>query len=443
MVRSLFTHRRTAAAAAWALLYFVAPAPAQVTFGGGAAGTVGDTLTVTLAEAQRLALSQNPEFLAERQEVAIAAGQLRQARVLAFNPEFELRAPGAATAGFQEYEAFLGQEIEWGGQRGARIAAASLGVQRADAVVTNAARETLADVTAAYYSMYAAQRRLAVARELASLNEQLLSATRIQVAEGEISVLEANLAEIEVGRAHARVFQTEREATSARLELQRLTGLEPSVVLSASDQLPPAPASASVSLDSLLALATARRPDLTAQSLASRQADALTRLARREAIPNLRIGAVAERTEGEGSPRVGIGVTVPIPAWNRNQGTIAERDALASQASLNLRAAELAVRTEVTEAVRAYQSASDEQRLVETTVLARARQNQALLETAYRAGKIDLATLLLVRNQLLDAELGYWEAWLAHRRALVQLEAATASLGGDLELTTAVPETIP
>jgi outer membrane protein TolC len=60
-----------------------------------------------------------------------------------------------------------------------------------------------------------------------------------------------------------------------------------------------------------------------------------------------------------------------------------------------------------------------------------ARANQDLLETAYRAGKVNLSTLLLLRNQLLDAELGYWDAWLARRTALIALQAATATLAPD------------
>jgi hypothetical protein len=41
----------------------------------------------------------------------------------------------------------------------------------------------------------------------------------------------------------------------------------------------------------------------------------------------------------------------------------------------------------------------------------------------------------LLRNQLLDAELGYVDAILAQRRALVALQAATASFApADLEL---------
>lgn len=407
----------------------------------------GDTLTLTLADAQRLALEQNPAFLADRQETEIARGGLRQARVYNFNPELAFEAPGASTGvGMGEYEASLTQEIAWAGQRGLRIRAARFGLNRAESAVRNAARQTLAAVSDAYYTALAAQRRLAVTQELAGLNQRLLEATRIQLREGEISVLEANLAKIEVGRARARVLAAEREATSARLELQRLTGIGPDQGVRMDATVPDVPPLSTLDADSLVALALARRPDLAARTRGVEQSRALTSLARREAIPNLRIGVLVEREAiaaspgiggpadpiAFGSPRIGVAVSLPVPLWNRNQGLVAERQALTEQATLAREATELEIRTQVTDALRAYRTATEEARIFAEAVLEPAHQNQMLLETAYRAGKIDLATLLLLRNQLLDAEFGYWDAWLAERRALVSLRAATMTLGGDV-----------
>jgi cobalt-zinc-cadmium efflux system outer membrane protein len=197
--------------------------------------------------------------------------------------------------------------------------------------------------------------------------------------------------------------------------------------------------------DSLVALALARRPDVAAQTRAVDQYETLARLARREAIPNPRVGVFVEREElhtlssggpgapvldiGLGPPRVGVGVSVPVPIFNRNQGIAQERVARAEQARLSRQATELAVRTQVIDAVRAYRAASEEARLLEQDVLQPARSNQRLLETAFREGKVGLPTLVLLRNQLLDAELAYWDAWLVERRALVDLQSATGMLG--------------
>ena len=413
---------------------------------------MGDTVVLTLEGVHRHALQRNLEFLAERQETAVALGELRQARAPRFNPDLSVVGPrGAGTSA----ELTLMQEIEWAGQRGLRIGAARSGVAGASATVRDAGRLTLADASVAFFRALAAQRRLAVIEDVRALNDRLLAAVRVQLAEGEISMLEGNLAEIELGRARGRVLTGRRESTAASLELARVLGLGPGVVIrlvadtSAAGGVPPgqhappgvvpaAPtvrpdslhtaASTLLSEDSLTTLALARRPDLTALAAAVDEFQTLTSLARREAIPNLRIGAAAEREPGSNSPGVGLALGLSLPILNRNRGVIAQQQALTEQARLEQRATELRIRTEVVAAVRAYRTATEEAAIFEDMVLGPARQNTALLETAYRAGKIALPTLLLLRNQLLDAELGYWDAWLAQREAVVQLDAATGAL---------------
>ena len=401
----------------------------------GRAGAAGrDTLVLSLLDARQLALRHNPVFLADQREIEIARGELLQARVYNRNPELEVEAPGAAGAS-GAYEAALTQEIEWAGQRGLRTRAARVGLARTEAVVRDAARLTLAEVSRAYYTALVADQRLQLAEASLSLSERLLRAVRTQLREGEISALEANLAEIEYGRARARVLAAGRDFTTARLELKRLVGLAPDHPVRLSTIRPAAFPSSELREDSLIALALARRPDLAARAAAVDEFQALRRLARREALPNLRLSALADRDGLGAEPRLGAGVGVSIPVFDRNQGIRAQRQAQAEQAALQAHAVELRIRTEVTDALRAYQAASEEVAALEESVLDPARQNRTLLETAYQAGKIGLPEVLLLRNQLLDAELGYWEAWLTQREALIALEAATATLGIDEEIT--------
>lgn len=392
-----------------------------------------DTVRLTLAAAQRLSLERSPTFLADREEREIARGDLRQARVLPFNPQLELETPGAATdGGFGRYEAALSQEIEWAGQRGLRIDAAESGVRRAAFSVRDAARRTVAETSEAYYAALAAGRRLEVAEDILSSNDRLLAAVRIQLREGEISTLEANLAEIEIARARGRVLAAWRDARSAELALKRTIGLAPYTPIRLTREVPETPDARTLRPDSLLQIALQRRPDLAASEAAVAELDASARLVRREAVPNLEISALAEREETFGESRFGVGVGFPLPLWNRNQGTADRVSAEARQSSWSRNAVELEVRTEVADAYQSYVAASEEAQIFERHVLQPVRQNQQLLETAYREGKIDLPALLLVRNQLLDAELSYWDAWLAHRRSLVALQAATATIGTGL-----------
>ena len=419
------SHGRSIAALALLVAGLWAPARAAAQN-----ATTADTLRLTLAEAQRLSLARNPSFLAEREEREIARGDLWQARVFLPNPQLEFEAPGTASdGGFGRYEAMLSQEIEWAGQRGLRIDVAESGVRRAAQQVRDAARLTVAETSIAYYAALAANRRLVVAEEIFASNERLLAAVRTQVREGEISRLEGSLAEIEVARARARVFAARREATSAELELKSSVGLPPDAVIALSDELPEPPDATALRRDSLVQTALQRRPDLAARSAAVTEMQSTVRLARREAIPNLEISSLAEREDASGRSSFGVGVGLPFPLWNRNQGTVARLRAEVQQATWSKNATELRIRSEVADAYQSYLAASAESEIFERDVLQPAQENQRLLETAYREGKIDLPALLLLRSQLLDAELSYWDAWLARRRSLVELDAATASIG--------------
>lgn len=424
--------------------------------------TMADTVVLSLLEVQRLALTRNASFLAAREDASIARGGLQQARLLRFNPDLQAQLPGVIAGTSDEPGSItLLQELELAGQRRTRIAAARAGVSRASAGVSNAARLTIADASVAFFRTLAAERRRTVAQAVLGLNERLATAVRTQLREGEISVLDANLAEIEVGRARGRVLAAQRDAATALLELTRQIGLAPSTVVrlednTADDALLIAESSrasgdrsAFVPLtsppDSLIEVALRRRADLAERVAAIREAEALTTAAQRERFPNLRLGVFVERrpesvtASGSRFPRVGPALGITLPFLNRNQGVIAQREALATQARYERDAAALRVETDVTSALRAYETASAELDVFTTTVLDPARRNSDLLDTAFQAGKIPLPTLLLLRNQLLDAELGYWDAWLAQHTARVQLDAATGALQPTVDTSRSSP----
>ena len=391
-----------------------------------------DSLVLTLRAAQQLAIRQSPVFLAAQQERAIARAQLRQARLLPFNPEVSTVVPTGS--GGVPAELALTQEVEIGGQRGLRSAAAQSAVARADATVLEAARIMLADVNSAFFETVAAERRREIAVASLQLNQRLLDAVRIQVREGEVSVLEANLAEIELGRARARLSQGQRELAVAQQELKRLLGLPPlpDVALAADSSLAgvgrAGDLASSESLDSLIATALRQRPDVTARAAAIQELQSLTALARREAIPNLRAGVVTERENNESGTGLGVTLGMAVPLFNRNQGLVERRRAELRQAAFEARATDLRVRAEVASAFRTLQAAEEELAAFTESVLQPARDNSALLESAYRAGKITLPTLLLLRSQLFEAELGYWAAWVARNEARTRLDAATGAL---------------
>lgn len=406
--------------------------------------TPNDTLRLTLAQVRERALQANPELRASQLDTAIARGELRQSGVLPFNPSFEVLGPGGGNA----TQPAISQELEVFGQRGVRMTAARAGYARATAEVANARRLTLGEVDRAFYRLVSAERRAQLADEVLSLNQRLSTVTQRQLAEGEISRLDFNLATVEVGRSRSRALAAHREQEEQAIELSRLIGLPRgraiAPVLDSSEHAPAPTSTTTVTpsaipgdtvrlseraltldVDSLTASALSRRPDLAASAAAAREASARASLSRREALPNFVVRGVWQRSAGEAQGRLSPGIGITLPFFNRNQGATQAREAAATQAKLMRAALTTRVRAQVASAVGAYRSAAQEVEVLESTVLAPARQNRQLLETAYREGKVGLPVLILIRNQVSDAELEYWTAWLAEREALANLAEVT------------------
>ncbi len=404
--------------------------------------TPSDSLRLTLAEARARALRANPELLASRLDTAIARGDLRQAGVLPFNPSFEILGPGAGNT----TQPSVAQELELFGQRGIRVGAARYGYVRAAAGVANATRLTIGEVDRAFYRLVSATRRAQLADEVLALNQRLSAVTQRQLTEGEISRLDFNLATVELGRSRSRALDAHREQNEQEIDLARIIGVQRGApiapVLESSehaiagvsvlvDTMRLSDRALALDIDSLTALAFTRRPDLAAQTAAVSEASARVSLSRREAFPNLVVRGVWQRAVDEDKGRLSPGIGFTLPFLNRNQGEIQARRAQAAQAVLIRSVLATRIRAEVARAVSAYRSAAQEVELLESTVLAPARQNRQLLEIAYREGKVGLPVLILIRNQVSDAELEYWTAWLAEREASTQLTEVT---GQDLAL---------
>lgn len=423
----MLTWQRTLALPLLLLLGGAASARAQEPAGDAAYARPGDTLTLDLAAVRRLASERNPALLARRREAEAEAGRYRQARVYPYNPEVSLRSAEVGSGRTLDgYEAEVSQEVEWAGQWGLRADVARARAERADWMAGDAERQIVADASVRFLEALAAEERLTLAEQIETLNTRLLAAAEERLDAGSISQLEMNLARIEAARAQARVLAERRAGRSARLALRRVLALDEGQPLRLRPELPAAPDPASLHADSLVAAALALRPDAEGARRGLQAARSAQDLAGRERWPNLVLRLPVERLEGPGSREIGVAAGLSIPLWNRNQGTLQATRAEVAQARAEMEDTELAVRTEVRDALQRYVSASEEEQLARTSMRDPARANQALLEEAFRSGKIDLPTLLLVRNQLLDAELAYWDSWLQYRAELIRLQAATA-----------------
>ena len=400
-----------------------------VLFCSPASGQGQEAFSLSLPQALELARTQNPELQAARRNIDIARGRLIRAQYLnQFNPELAgsaarrnfARVPG----GSNDFDLSLSQEIEVAGQRGKRRDEAATNQAKVSQQVNDVERRILARVKNAFYRALYLKRRLALFREVETLNRNLQRIASARFHAGAIPKMEVNVAEIRLGHARKNTIGAERDYRTTLQKLERLVGLEPVGRTRPVGELTVTPQT--FALDHLLRLAQDNRPDLRAAGLEQQRLQAQKELTQRLRIPNPTLQAFYREEEG-GDTIIGGALSFPLPVFDRKQAELTQLAGQASQARYERQAVALRIQQEVRDAWRSYEAAQKEVGVFEAAVLERAEENFGLMETAYREGKIDLLQVVVVQNDLVNAQFSYvdsvwnyWQARIALERAVGQ-----------------------
>ncbi len=388
-----------------------------------------ESLSLTIGESVTLARDRNPDLLAVRQELEIARGRLVKARYPSqFNPEIgsevtdRSRGEPGERGDSVDFVVTLSQQIEIAGQRGKRIEEAEHNLALVSQRVKDRERLILAQVKENFYRSLSLRRRFDLFRQVEDLTRRLrdIAATRFQA--GEISKLEVNLAEIQLGQARRDTLVAERDSHNTLRALERLLGREPRGTLVLTGQLTVTPQA--FDEQTLLRAALDNRPDLQAARTELGRLDAEIGLTRRLIVPNPTVSFVY-REEERRDRMAGVELRFPLPVFDRKQAELLQLAGRKDQAGYERQSVELQIRQEVGDALRAYNTAKAEVEVYEQAVLERATENFQLIEIAYREGQINLLQLVVVQNNLITAQLSYIEALSAYWQARVALERAT------------------
>ena len=387
---------------------------------------------LSLADALANARASNPELRAAGQEVEIARGRLLKARYLSqFNPvlsgEFAHRERNEPSDGgsVEDSAVTLSQEIEVAGQRARRIREAEKTLARSEAEVRDRERLLDAAVKSEFFRALTEARRVGLQRAVEELNRRVRDAALARMRAGEAPAIEANLGEIRYGQARKETLIAETERTAALIGLRRLLDLPPDAAIEPGGEL--RFIATEISQAAALQKALAARPDLVAAVREVERVEAERSLTRRLAFPNPTVEAFL-REEDRGPDRIaGLGLTIPLPVFDRKQGELVELAARGHQAHSQVEAVRRKIEQEVSDALQRYDAARRTLAVFERDVLSRVEESFRLVETAYRAGKIDLFQLVVVQNDLVAAQLSYLDSLSRLREAAVSLERDIAA----------------
>ncbi len=383
-------------------------------------------LRLTLAEALERAFSSSPVVQARRAEVRRAEARLLGARTYPFNPELELATGDRQGPIESSTDRGLGisQEIQIGGQRRKGIATASAALEAARSSFERELRLLGASVEQAFAEAVRARELLEIAEADAELARQLLRFSVRRLEAGSGTQVELNLARSTAGQAERALRLSESAEATARNRLAELIGLPADGRLGAVVGDQPMPDDRMPQLEELVPAAIRNRADLAALRHETASAERAIELSRSLRIPNLRLGAFYEEEERTDEVK-GIGLSVPIPLFNRNQGGVAEAQAEAERLSAEGAAAELTVRREVADALVQYRSAREAALYLRDLVVGTLEENLTLVRKALDAGKIAASDVLVFRREFVEGQRQYVEALFEARSARIALDLAT------------------
>ncbi len=391
---------------------------AACAFAGGASALAAP---LTLPAAIERAWGANPGLRAAASEALAHEGAIQQAGALP-NPELELLREGRERSN-RTTTAQLGIPFELGGKRAARVDAATQERALAMAGLEALRAQVRADTVAAYYDVIAAGERQRLAQELVALAERATKAAARRADTGKASPLEATRARVAQSALQIEAIQAARELSAARIRLAALWGGDPATLSLAAPATIESPAVPPLTqLEARLASAPDMRRALA--GLAHRRA--LLRVEESRRMPDVTLIVGAQRESSNERPaeerRAVLGVSVPLPLFNRNSGAVLESLRRVDKARDELDAERVRLHAALAQAHGQLAAASEEAALVKGEVLPGAEQAYAAANRGYELGKFGLIDVLDAQRTLVQSRHQYLKAVAECYRALADIE---------------------
>jgi outer membrane protein, heavy metal efflux system len=376
--------------------------------------------TLSLDDAILLGIAGNPLLKRAGYQVEVADGQVIQAGLYP-NPliSFDGEGLGAGAGSGGETIYRVEQEIVLGGKIGRARAVAESDRLGARAALVSEEFAVASRVTRSYFAAAAANERLKNRQELLDLSDELLKAAATQVDAGSATEPDRLRAEVVWEQAAIELDAARLAAVAARQTLASAIGLEAPVLLPLTTKVDGVPQFSD--LESFVASVLDANSRIEIARISIERARRAHELARAQAMPNLVASIGPRYSDIDNETTVDLGLGMRVPLFDRNQGNI--RSALAERlsAGAELRAVQLELLSEVSQAWAAYDAARMATTRYREQLLPKAERTLDMTRQMYERGKTGYL-------RLLDAQQVVIESRIAYVDSLERLQEAAALL---------------
>ena len=406
---------------------------------GSAAAPISPTRDVipflTLEEALRLATEHNSDIRAATTEVAaVEAARIQLAARP--NPEISYSMEDTQKA-TRTTTLQLSQVLELGGKRKARIDAGELTRQAASADRVVKVTDVRASVIAAYFEVLIGQERVVLANAALELAQRGTDLAGKRVTAGKVSPVEETKARVAQANVKVELTQAQAELASARGRLcaiwnapSQCFGTAAGPVADLPDLLP---------FDDLVALAK-DAPGVRRAALEVDRRGALARVEKTRQTPNVTVSLGVKRAEDIGRNQALIGVSVPLPLFDRNQGNLSEALLRTDKARDELAAMESRVRADLWAFHQQLAASRDTAAVLQDEVIPGAQSAYMAATKGFDFGKFTYLDVLDAQRTLLQAKTQYLTALAAMHRARAEIERLIGAQSANTPLRRKTPQ---
>lgn len=373
---------------------------------------------LTLKDALNLALNANPEIAVAIREREAIEGIKTQAATRP-NPSLSTSIQDTRSSNRQTLLQ-LNQEIELGNKREARIEAADSFYTKAEAELDNKKTEIHANVIAAFYTVLIAQERLTLAKSSLDIAELARDAASNRVKAGKSSPVEETKSKIAEASAKIEFNQANTQLTNSRKRLAALWGSALPTFENAEGDATVIPEMAAFST---LASQLDNAPAIKLANIEIDSRSALTKVERSKGTPNITISAgVVNNQELSGVNQALLGLSIPIPIFDRNQGNLQEAVSRQYKAQDELVALKNQLAANLSGQYERLNTARQAAESLKTNILPSAQSAFDAANKGFSAGKFNFLDVLDAQRTLVQAKSQYIETLLDAHQAVAEIE---------------------
>ncbi len=383
--------------------------------------------SVSLAEAFALVLERHPSL-----QIYEFDRRAAEARVLSAlerpNPELETEIEDVLGSGdfrgFDSavYNVGVSQLIELGGKRRLRGEMARYRVSETELSYEAQKRAVLAETAVRFVDVLETQRAEADARATEDIAKEALDNVSRQQDEGRASSLDVAQSEIAVEEAKVALENARLQGELARQRLASLWNEEATFDSAQGELLPPA-AAAPMLEDLKLACEEHPRLRLAEAELSTARSGLELEVAKR--TPDVTAGLAFRHDSPSDDGALVLAVSVPLPLWNRNEGGIAEAEAVRDRQAASVGLARRELEMAVVSAYAELRAARAEYASVTGKLIQAAESAYDSTLEGHRLGRFTYLELLEARRELVSLRARKTTALGKYHRARVTLESLT------------------